>query len=171
MGLREVKSILQRKSKDELIKHLSELYKKYKPVKEYLDFYTNPDEAMILDEYKDKVSEGFFPKRGYRLKLSVSRKAINEFKKLGTSEESLADLLLHFVENGVEFTNAYGDIGENFYTSIENTLEKALELMKKNDLLDKFKVRAKKLVKDTDGIGYGFHDYVSSLYYEYYESL
>ncbi len=42
MGLREVKSELKRLDKDALIKHISELYKKFKPVKEYLDFYVNP---------------------------------------------------------------------------------------------------------------------------------
>ena len=169
MGLREVKLELNRLDKGELIKHISELYKKYKPVKEYFDFYINPDEKKLLEEYKEKVTEGFFPKRGYQLKLSISRKAINDFKKLGVSAESLADLLLHFVENGVEFTNEYGDIDENFYTSIENTYANALELIAKNGLLDKFEERAYKIVTDTDDIGWGFHDYLGDLYYQHYE--
>lgn len=169
MGLREVKLELNKLDKERLIKHISELYKKYKPVKEYFDFYINPDEKKLLEQYKEKVTEGFFPKRGYQLKLSISRKAINDFKKLGTSVESLADLLLHFVENGVEFTNEYGDIDENFYTSVENTYSNALELIDKSGLLDKFEKRAYKIVTDTDGIGWGFHDYLGDLYYQHYE--
>jgi len=169
VGLREVKSELNKLDKEELIKHISELYKKYKPVKEYFDFYINPDEKKLLEQYKEKVTEGFFPKRGYQLKLSISRKAINDFKKLGTSAEYLADLLLHFVENGVEFTNEYGDIDENFYTSVENTYSNALEIIDKNGLLDKFEKRAYKIVTDTDGIGWGFHDYLGDLYYQHYE--
>ena len=97
MGLREVKIELKQLDKETLIKHISELYKKYKPVKEYFDFYVNPDEKKLLEQYKEKVTEGFFPKRGYNIKLSISRKAINDFKKLGASQESIADLLLHFV--------------------------------------------------------------------------
>ncbi len=169
MGLREVKSELNKLNKEELIKHISELYKKYKPVKEYFDFYINPDEQKLLEQYKEKVTEGFFPKRGYQLKLSISRKAINDFKKLGTSAESLADLLLHFVENGVDFTNEYGDIDENFYTSIENTYSNALDLIDKNGLLDKFEERANKIVVDTENIGWGFHDYLGDVYYQHYE--
>jgi len=69
MGLREVKSELSKLDKATLIKHISELYKKYKPVKEYFDFYVDPIEKKILDQYKEKVTEGFFPKRGYQLKL------------------------------------------------------------------------------------------------------
>lgn len=169
MGLSEVKSELIKLDKKDLIKHISELYKKYKPVKEYFDFYINPEENKILELYKDKVKEGFFPKRGDQLKLSVSRKAINDFKKLGTSQESVADLLLHFVENGVEFTNTYGDINESFYTSIENTYHNALDLLANNEILERFKERAYKVITDTEGIGWGFHDYLADLYYQYYE--
>jgi len=55
MGLREVKSELDKLEKEVLINHISELYKKFKPVKEYFDFYENPIEISILEKYKDKV--------------------------------------------------------------------------------------------------------------------
>ncbi len=169
MGLREVKSELNKLEKDILIKHISELYKRFKPVKEYFDFYVNADESKILKEYKQKVREGFFSKRGDSLRLSISRKAINDFKKIGTSKESLADLLLYYVECGVEFTNDFGDIYESFYVSVENTYEKALELMKKEGILDKFKDRCFSIVNKTEHMGWGFHDYLSYLYCKYYE--
>ena len=77
--------------------------------------------------------------------------------------------MLHFVECGGELTNTYGDIDENFYTSVENTYEKALEIIVNNGLLEKFKSRALKIVNDTENIGWGFHDYLGDLYYEHYE--
>ncbi|MEM0939881.1 MAG: hypothetical protein AAGI25_08835 [Bacteroidota bacterium] len=55
---------------------------------------------------------------------------------------------MHFVEQGVLLTNEYGDIGENFYTSIENTYSSALDSMSKNRVLNKFEVRAYKVVTD-----------------------
>jgi hypothetical protein len=169
MGLREVKSELSKQDKATLIKHISELYKKYKPVKEYFDFYVNPNEEKIIEEYKEKVREGFYPKRGFSLKLSISRKAINDFKKLGTSKESIADLLLYFVECGVELTNEFGDIDESFYSSIENAYAKALEISKKEGVLAKFEDRAYEIVEETENIGWGFHDYLSDVYSEYYD--
>ena len=78
-------------------------------------------------------------------------------------------MLLHFVECGVELTNTYGDINENFYTSVENTYDKALQIIDKNGLLEKFKARALKIIIDTENIGWGFHDYLEELYYEHYE--
>ena len=89
MGLREVKSELGKLDKAILTKHISELYKKYKPVKEYFDFYINPDEKKILEQYKEKVTEGFFPKRGYQIKLSISRKAINDLIDSKASKEDI----------------------------------------------------------------------------------
>ncbi|HKK75105.1 MAG TPA: DUF6155 family protein [Saprospiraceae bacterium] len=170
MGLREVKSELKKLDKEQLIKHIAELYKKYQPVKEYFDFYVEPDEEKLLEKYKQKVHEAFFPKRGYRLKLGEARKAINDFKKLGPSAGHLSDLLLCYVENGVAFTNTYGDIDERFYISVENTYGKALELMQKNDLLKSFQHRAYRIVTDSDRIGWGFHDELSDLYHQTFEA-
>lgn len=83
------------------------------------------------------------------MRLSISRKAINDFKKLGPSKENIADLLLYYVEGGVELTNEFGDIDENFYTSIENAYETSLELMNKEEILSKFKYRAFEIVEET----------------------
>jgi hypothetical protein len=169
MGFREVKSELNKLEKSDLIKHISELYKKFKPVKEYFDFYLNPDETDILNRYKERVQEGFYPKRGDQLQLSISRKAINDFKKLGTSAEALADLMLFYVECGVEFTNDFGDINESFYISVETTFAKTLKLIDKEDLLLKFEERAGKIVEESSGIGWGFADYIAEVYFTYYE--
>ncbi len=81
----------------------------------------------------------------------------------------MADLLLYFVENGVKLTNQYGDIDENFYTSLENTYSNALNLIAKNGLLEKFQNRANRIITETENIGWGFHDYLEDIYYQYYE--
>ena len=169
MGLREVKKELDKLDKSELLKHIAELYKKFKPVKEYYDFYLNPVEDSFLEKYKERVRSGFYPKRGFDLKLSISRKAINDFKKLGASNESLANLLLYYVECGVEFTSEYGDIDENFYISVENTYAASLELMSKEGILDKFQDRALAIVEKTRHMGWGFYDGLLDTYSEHFD--
>ena len=168
MSLKDVKKELEKLEKKELIKHIGELYKKYKNVKEYFDFYVSPDEETILETYKLKVREGFYPKRGFQLKLSIARKAINDFKKLGVSSDTIADLLLYYVECGVEFTNEFGDIDESFYNSIESTYLAALKLLEQNNALSKFEDRAFEVLKDTENIGWGFHDQIYYYTYQYY---
>lgn len=168
MGLRELITELKKNDKETLIKYISELYKKYKPVKEYFDFFINPNEKELLDNYKEKVREGFYPKRGYNLKLSISRKAINEFKKLGPSQESYIDLLLYYVECGVEFTNEFGDIDENFYLSLERTFSNALKLLEKENLHDRFINRAQQILDDSGNTGWGFNECLSDIYFQYF---
>lgn len=169
MGLKEIKQNLLDQDKETLVKYLIELYKKYDSVKEYLNFYTNPNEEDLLVKYNDKIREGFYPKRGMRLKLSVSRKAINDFRKLGTSKENLGNLMLYYVECGVEFTNDFGDINESFYSSVENTFATSLKLIEQDGALEKYKERADKILKDSENVGWGLCDTLSDIYYNFYE--
>ncbi|QGY47875.1 hypothetical protein GM418_30730 [Maribellus comscasis] len=168
MGIREVKNNLKNLDKKQLIDLIGELYKKNKSVKEYFDFYVNPNENELLSKYRDKVFETFFPKRGFGYNLKEGKKAISDFKKLGVSNDSLADLMLFYVETGVEFTNDFGDINESFYSSLEKTYEQALNLMYENGVLEKFASRAQKVMSDTSDIGWGFHDYIAQVYIDFY---
>lgn len=76
--------------------------------------------------------------------------------------------MLFYVETGVEFTNDFGDIDEGFYSSLETTYVSALTLMRKENFLDKFAHRAGKIVSDTNGIGWGFHDYLADVHHKFY---
>jgi hypothetical protein len=40
--------------------------------------------------------------------------------------------------------------------------------MQKENLLDKFADRSSKVIKDTDGTGWGFHDYLADVYFNFY---
>ncbi|OFX29924.1 MAG: hypothetical protein A2X08_08635 [Bacteroidetes bacterium GWA2_32_17] len=168
MGLTDIKKELKKLEKDKLVDLVADLCKKNKSVKDFFDFYINPNEKDLFVKYKDTVYEAFFPKRGYRLRLSNGEKAISDFRKLETSKELLADLMLFYVETGVEFTNEFGDIDEPFYNSVASVYSQALTLMKKEKILNKFSDRAKKVVDDTSNIGWGFHDELGDVYSDFY---
>ena len=159
---------LNKLDKDKLVKLICELYKKNKSVKDFFDYYFQPDEKGLFEKYRDKVFEAFYPKRGFHLKLKDAKQAISEFKKFEPTPKYLADLMLFYVECGVKFTNDYGDIDENFYNSIANMYEDALKLMKKKSLLEIFIQRTDKVVTDTRGIGWGFHDELGDINFEYH---
>lgn len=168
MGLTDIKNELKKLDKDKLIDLVADLYKKNKSVKEFFDFYVNPNEKELFNKYRDKVFEAFYPKRGFNYKLKDGKQAISDFKKLGPSPILLSDLMLFYVETGVKFTNDFGDIDEGFYSSMETTYVAALTLMKKENLLDNFADRAGKVVSDTSGIGWGFHDYLGDVFSDFY---
>ena len=168
MGIKEVKNELKNFNKEKLIELVAELYKKDKSVKEFLDFYVSPNEFELFNKYRDKVFEAFYPLRGDKLKLKDGKNAISDFKKIGGSPQGIADLMLFYVETGVSFTNDFGDIYESFYYSIESTFSAALKLMEKENILSLFHNRASKIVDDSDGTGWGFHDTLFDIYSEYY---
>ncbi|MEI7696048.1 MAG: DUF6155 family protein [Chlorobium sp.] len=77
MGIGAVKKELARRDKEELIKLLAELYSKDKATREFLDFYVNPDEEAMHKKCRERISQAFFPKRGYKLRLAEGKKAIS----------------------------------------------------------------------------------------------
>ena len=126
----------------------------------------------LLKHYKKIVSDEFFPDRGFgKLRLSKAKKALSDFKKICTDEERILDLMVHYVEMGVEFTNTYGDINENFYYSLESVFTSVIDMLgkvKDGKTIEKFQPRLKAIVDGTGGIGWGFHDYLSDLYIDFF---
>jgi hypothetical protein len=166
MGKQDLKKELAGFDKKKLIGLISELYDKNKSVREYLDYYLKPNENASLETFKVKVREAFYPKRGFGLKLAAGKKAISDFRKLSPTMESLIDLMIYYVECGVEFTNDYGDINENYYLSLERTFRDALSLIDKHLLHDSFKDRVLMILDETENIGWGFHDTLVTFYCE-----
>jgi hypothetical protein len=76
------------------------------------------------------------------------------------------ELMLTYVENGVEFTNEYGDIDEKFYDKIYEMLEQFCDLLKTPEgqlLYPLFRERLLKIRDDTEEIAWGFGDAVDIL--------
>ena len=163
-----VKNELAQLEKGALIEILLDLYKKNKPVQEYLNNYIKPDENGLFEKYRAKVYEAFYPKRGFGYNLKQGKQAISDFKKLGASAELLADLMLFYVETGVKFTAEYGDMNEAFYNSMDSTYANALKIINKEGLTDKFKLRAFQVLEVTRNMGWGFHDSLSAIFYQFY---
>ena len=153
--------------KDQLIALLGDLYKQHKAVREYLDFFVKPNETALFGAHHERVLRAFYPKRGDDYNLRVAKRAISDFRKYGPAPHLLADLMLFYVECGVRYTNDYGDINENFYLSLEHMYADTLELLQREELLPRFAPRLAKVVTDTDGIGWGFHDALAETYDEY----
>ena len=120
----------------------------------------------ILEKYRRKIVEQFFPTRGEgKLKLGEARKAIRDYRKATRNVSGTADLLMTYVENGTRFTHEYGDIDERFYSSVESALDELATLLRgeAREIYPKFSDRLAKVEKMTEGIGWGFHDFVADV--------
>ena len=164
----DLKRYLKVRSQAELIDDIAELFKKIPAVKDYYQLKLNPQaEEQVIEKYKKVIQDEFFPARGLgKARLSVARKAVNDYKKIANSTNSIADIMLFYVEQGVRFTRKYGDIDEPFYNSMESMYDKALEWITKYDLQDIFQPRCQGIVTDTSYMGWGFHDALAEMYHE-----
>jgi hypothetical protein len=99
----------------------------------------------------------------------VARKAVSDYKKVSASKFGVADVMLYYVETGVQFTNTYGDIDEAFYNSMESMYERAVKYIVQHGMLRQFEERCRRIVTDTSGIGWGFHDGLSDIYEEHFK--
>ena len=166
INLTILKKHLKTLSQEELIGDIAELYKRFQPVKDYYQIQLAPqDETQVAAKYKKIIEDQFFPARGYgKAKLSVAKKAITEYKKVNKTVVGLIDIMLFYVEQGVRFTDAYGDIDEPFYISMETMYEKAVKEIIKHGQKDIFQKRCYKIGSDTSDMGWGFHDTLSEIY-------
>ena len=164
--LNQLKQHLRNCDREELITDVAELFKRFPSVKEYYQIKLYPQaETEVLAKYKKTIKDEFFPARGFgKARLSIAKKAISDYRKVCDNEVDTIDIMLFYVEQGVKFTLAYGDINEAFYSSMEGMYEKALSAINKLDVKNIFEERSQKVVADTSGIGWGFHDTLIEIY-------
>lgn len=168
MSKSSVKRLLASMEKGEIIAMVMEMYDARKEAKDYLEYYTAPNEDSKLEEYKRIITEEFYPlkNRDPKTRFSVCRKAVSDFKKLKPSEEALADLMVTYMENACQFTYDYGDMWEQYYISVEGNFEKTVQLIAKNNLWEYFDSRIKQCLRWASPCGWGFPDALEDLYEE-----
>lgn len=169
--VREIRVFLQEKPHEQLVNDMLFLYNKFDGVKEFLALQMGhgfSDE--LLEKHRAIIQREFFPARGFgRARLSIARKAVTDYKKLSPNIPGLVELMVFYVEMGVRFTNAYGDIDEPFYNSMESMYENALKHIVQYQLQDQFQKRCQNIVTETRHIGWGFHDTLSDLYHDAFD--
>ncbi|HLG17047.1 MAG TPA: hypothetical protein VJH03_21480 [Blastocatellia bacterium] len=130
----------------------------------------------VLETYRNKIVEQFFSKRADgigALKLGVARKAIRDYRKATGNLSGTAELLMTYAENGAEFTREYGDIDEPFYSSVESVLGELAGLLRREarEMYPQFSERLARVEQMTEGIGWGFHDFIADVVWQLEEEL
>ena len=168
LSLTELKQQLIYKSHAELVEEIALLYKKFPLVKEYYQSNLSGDDTEVLNKYRD-IIRGEFVMNGNRmpkLRLSVARKAVTDFKKVSSSPYNTADLMLFYVETGVKCMLEFG-MDEPFCNSMESMYETALKHIVKEKLFAIFDSRLKGIIRIARGVGWGIDDQMSCLYEDY----
>ena len=119
MALKEVKKELNEMNKTEIIKLISEMYKKIPSVKTYLDVFTTGEIKLLVEKYKRKIERYIYPNgRNMTLRETEARKIIRTVKKMKITELNV-ELELHYVKCCLEVIEDFGYCDENYYIALE----------------------------------------------------
>ena len=168
MKITELKKLLNSIEKNELATLVCKVYKASKQAQSLIDVElcgAIAEEQLVI-ECKKKIHTAFF---GSRLSLKNARTVISDFKKVSKNQENVAELMLHYVECGVEYTNMYGDIDEAFYYSIESMFAdfvRALNGLDSESFYQRNAKRIKEMCLSSDCVGWGFSEEMMNIYYD-----
>ena len=143
MSKRDLKKYLNELNKEQLEEQIINLYDKFPDVKTYYDFVFNPNERKLLQEFKLKVSNEYFPVRSKRAKTrrSVAQKMIKHFISLGVDSFVIVDAMLYSIEIAQTYSSEKEIKQELFFKSMLNSFQLALSFMIENGILYDFKDR------------------------------
>jgi hypothetical protein len=168
MKVTDLKKQLKQLEQKELIDLVVDVFKTNKEVQNYLSSKFLGDEAIeeLFKEARKKIKNEFFPDRGYaKLRLAEAKKDITTFKKITNDEKRTVDLMLFYVELGVEFTCTYGDISEGFYSSMVKMFDQvAAHCDRDEGLYKEFAQRLEHVVSEAPE-GWYFQDALLESYY------
>ena len=168
----ELNRYLKELDRNELENEVKKLYSKFDQVKKYYEMELSPDTSGILNEYKNKIKQEYFPNRGFgKARSGESRKIISEFKKISIFKKDVIELLLYRVEMMIEFSNAYGGIDEPFYNSLESSFKEACKTIQEEKLEQEYWAACRELIERTYSTGWGVSDGLEYIYEDYLGDL
>ena len=162
--------------KPALLALLKDLYDSSAENRDFIQARCQATDSGVLETYRKRIIEQFYSKRADGigpLKLGVVRKAIRDYRKATGNLSGTAELLMTFVETGTEFTRDYGDMDEAFYSSVESALLELSGLLRSEAecCYQQFSERLATVTEDSEGIGWGFHDFVVDVIWQLKDDL
>ncbi len=150
MSKRDLKEYLQQLTKEQLKEQITDLYSRFKEVKEFYDFAFDPQENKLLEECKFKISKEYFPvsARKAKLRRSVAQKFIRHFKKLGVEPNLIADVMLYHIEIAQTYTSGKYVKQESFYKSMLKSYSETIIYIDENRIRKDFQERLIKIADD-----------------------
>lgn len=153
MGLREVKTQLDTLDKTEIIKLISEMYKKVPAAKSYLDIYATGDINELAEKYKKEIEKYVYPSgNNLVLKESEARKLIRTVRKMKVVELNI-ELELHYVDCCLDVISDFGYWDENYYLSVDKMYNSAVNGIAELGLIDEYTQRLENISSKASEFG------------------
>ena len=128
--------------------------------------------SVSIEPYRKKICSAFRvdPMYNEELEWHAADRAVEQYRMAADDEEGLAELFVLYVKEANDYTLEYGDIDEAYYEVMEESFQKAVDhllcMREKRKNIDRFIKDLRGVVRSTSGIGWGYHDALSEMFYE-----
>lgn len=162
---KNIRTIVSGHSKPALIGLVQELYSLSAENQNYI--HAKFELGDSLKHYKTLIRDAIYPDRNHPIRLSEARKAISQYKKAVGDPLGELELMVYYVECGNQLTLDFGDIDEPFYNSMISMFANVVKKLQSCDESTnrRFVPRLHTVVQSADGIGWGYHDNLSDIFY------
>lgn len=166
----KVEEILQQADKKELVELIRVLYGRSTGDRMLINArclgeMMEKKRAKMLKGYRKTITEEFAPDRE-KIRFSVLERAINDYSNEAGDLVGTMELMLTYVESGVQYASIFGAMDDEFSDCVEWMLERFGELLKTEEgqkYYKDFNERLFKISQDSDGISWGFGEMISEL--------
>ncbi|WP_223881779.1 DUF6155 family protein [Niallia endozanthoxylica] len=162
----DLKKQLKEYEQKELIELIVEMFKSSKEVQNYLSSKFLGDVAIegLYQKVKNKIEKQFSSDRA--LRLAEIKKEITDFQKATNDIKRTADLMLLYVEQGVEYTTSFGYFSESFYSSMVKMFDQvATECDNDEELYNDLSNRIQEVLSMLDDCDWAFSEAIHESYY------
>lgn len=143
MSKRELKTYLSSLKKKELEAQITDLYTRFKDVKEFYDFAFNPREEKLLEKSKFDISKEYFPigRRKAKARRSIAQKFIRHYQRLGVDPWVVAEVMLFNIEIAMTYSGTKEIKQDAFFVSFLKSYEDAVQYILEHGLKSDFSKR------------------------------
>lgn len=163
MSKAQLKKELLGLDKDQLIQLVLDAYSARKEIKQYLDFFTNPDVDSLYEKYTNAIQKEMIRGKYRRstARLSKVKTWIKEFASFGIDPETVVKLSIFALEAGMQ-VESIKYVNRTFLNGMIAIAKNTLKFADKNNC---FNIAAQQINRLLDG-HLGTRSFVNSMRYE-----
>ncbi len=166
-GFGRIRSTLLKQEPTQLVRLIGELYQLSKDNRRFVETRLG-EAAKQFPVYQQFVVDCLRPdplRKGAKVRIAEAKRAISQYERASGDVAGTAELMLTFVEQGTEFAAELGYGDEDFFSSLEGMLSRALNGLQSctEQLRQNMRPRLIRLSEQAQDIGWGYGDFVNDV--------
>jgi len=149
MAKKQLVKELEKQDKEELVRILGEMAKRFPIANMYLTMEFGFESAGIIEKYKKAIEKEYFPNRGHgKARSSRVNKILKEFAQIAAFKDDILEMQWYQIQRAVTYYQAYHHEYEPFINNLLKNWTVFLSATKSENSLSHFEKRIEDLFTD-----------------------